>query len=89
MKGGKGSKPWATQIKVTVEGKRRDIYLGTFAREEDAARAYDRVSIARLGHAEAKTNFPVAEYRAEWAELEALGVVAVAARERRRARGQR
>ena len=53
--------------------------IGYFAREEDAARAFDRVSIAKLGHAEAPTNFPVAEYRAEWAELEALGVDGVVA----------
>ena len=31
------------------------------SQEEDAARTYDRVSIAKLGHANAKTNFPVAE----------------------------
>ena len=55
------------------------------AREEDAARAYDRVNIAKVGHTEAKTNFPVAEYRAEWAELEALGVDGAVARERRQA----
>merc|ERR1711940_27457 len=70
----KKSKPWMAYIKVTEDGKQRHISIGTFAREEDAARAFDRVSIAKLGHAEAKTNFPVAEYRAEWAELEALGV---------------
>ena len=86
--GGKGAKPWKAQIQVAKDGKRRIIHIGTFAREEDAARAYDRVSIAKLGHAEAKTNFPVAEYRAEWAELEALGVDGAAARERRRARGE-
>merc|ERR1711951_60393 len=72
--GGKGPKPWLAKIRVTEDGKGRPIHIGTFAREEDAARAYDRVSIAKLGHAEAKTNFPVADYRAEWAELEALGV---------------
>ena len=44
-----------------------------FAREEDAARAYDRVNIAKFGHAEAKTNFPAAEYRDEWELLEAVG----------------
>ena len=64
----------------------KSIHIGTFAREEDAARAYDRVSIAKLGHAEAKTNFPVAEYREEWAELEALGVEAAAAREKQGAK---
>ena len=84
---GRKAKPCIAQISVTKDGKRRRIHIATFAREEDAARAYDRVSIAKLGHAEAKTNFPVAEYRAEWAELEALGVDGAAARERRRARG--
>ena len=87
--GGKGPKPWVANIGVTEDGKYKKIYVGTFAREEDAARAWDRVSIAKLGHTEARTNFPAVEYRAEWAELKALGVVAVAARERRRARGQR
>ena len=84
--GGKGPKPWAAQITVTEGGKSRFIHIGNFAREEDAARAYDRVNIAKLGHAEAETNFPVAEYRAEWAELEAQGVDAAVARERQRAR---
>ena len=73
-------------MKVTEDGKQRQIKIGTFAREEDAARAYDCVSIAKLGHAKAKTNFSVAEYRAEWAELEALGADAAVARERQRAR---
>ena len=40
-----------------------------FAQEEDAARAYDR-AIAKLGHAEATTNFPavlrVAAGEARW-----------------------
>ena len=79
------AKPWVAQIYVTEDGKQRYIHIGRFAREEDAARAFDRVSIAKLGHAEAKTNFSVAEYRAEWAELEALGVEGAVARERRRA----
>ena len=35
--------------------------------------AYDRVNIAKLGHAEANTNFPAAEYRDEWELLEAVG----------------
>ena len=68
------AKPWAAHIKVTEDGKQRTITIGYFAREEDAARSFDRVNIAKLGHAQAKTNFPVAEYRAKWAELEALGV---------------
>ena len=85
---GKGPKPWKAKIRVTEDGKQRTIHIATFAREEDAARAFDRVSIAKLGHAQAKTNFSVAEYRAEWAELEALGVDGAVARERRRARGE-
>ena len=83
--GGKGAKPWAAQINVTEDGKHRQITIGTFAREEDAARARDRVSIAKIGHVEAETNFSVADYRAEWAELEALGVEGAVARERGRA----
>ena len=74
------------QISVNEDGKWRQIHIGSFVREEDAARAYDRVSIAKLGHAKAKTNFPAAVYRAEWAELEALGVDGAAARERQRAK---
>ena len=35
----------------------------------------------KLGHAKAKTNYPVAEYRAEWGQLEALGKKGAAARE--------
>ena len=31
------------------------------------------MNIAKLGHAEAKTNFPAAEYRDEWELLEAVG----------------
>ena len=73
-------------IYIAEDGNRRQISICTFALEEDAARAWDRVSIAKLGHAEAKTNFPASEYRAEWAELEALGVDGAVARERRRPR---
>ena len=82
------AKPWQAYITVAEDGKQRTIHIGLFAREEDAARAYDRVSIATKGHAKAKTNFPAAEYRAEWAELEALGMDGAVARERRRARGE-
>ena len=80
--GGKGSKPWQARIHVTENGKRRFIQISTFAREEDAGRAFDRVSIAKLGPAKAKTNFPAAEYSAEWAELEALGLDGAVALER-------
>ena len=80
------AKPWHAEIRVARDGKSTPRTIANFAREEDAARAYDRVSIAKLGHAEAKTNFPAAEYRAEWAELEALGVDGAVARERRRPR---
>ena len=79
---GRMAKPWVAQTGVTEDGKPRRIHIGRFAREEDAARAYDRVNIANVGHAEAKTNFPIAEYRAEWAELEELGVEGAVARER-------
>ena len=87
--GGKGAKPWAAQIYVTKDGKHRQIHIATFSRDEDAARAYDRVSIAKLGHAKAKTNFPVAQYREEWAELEALGVEGAVALMREHAAAER
>ena len=76
---GRKAKPWSAQINVTEEGKQRRIHIGNFTREDDAARAYDRVSIANSGHGKAKTYFPVAEYREEWAVLEALGVDGTAA----------
>ena len=76
-------------LPVTEDGKQRHLHIATFAREEDAARAYDRVSIAKLGHAKAKTNFPVAEYREEWAELEALGVDGAVALMREHAAAER
>ena len=82
--GGKGPKPWMAQIYVTEDGKKKPITITTFAREEDAARAFDCVSIAAKGPAQAEPNFPLEEYRAEWAELEALGVDGAVARERRR-----
>ena len=67
----------------------RGLQAAVEEEEEDAARAFDRVSIAKLGHAKAKTNFPVAEYRAEWAELEALGVDGAAALMREHAAAER
>ena len=52
---------------VPMRGRGRQVARGHLSRQ----------SIAKPGHTKAKTNFPVAEYRAEWAEwaeLEALGV---------------
>ena len=80
------AKPWSAQIKGTEDGKHRQIHIGYFAREEDAARAYDRVNIAKLGHAKAETNFPVKKYRAEWVQLEALGLKGAVVRERQQTR---
>ena len=54
---GRKIKPWVANRRH--RGRQRNIGIGTFAREEDAARAFDRVNIAKLGHAKAKTNFPV------------------------------
>ena len=68
------AKPWYAQITVTEDGKSRLIHIAYFAREDDAARAFDRVNIAKLGHAKAKSNFPVAEYQEEWGQLKALGL---------------
>ena len=78
------AKPWTAQIEVTEDGMNQFVFIGSFSREEDAARACDRVSIAKLGPAEATTNFPVADYRAEWAELKELGVDGAVAAERKK-----
>ena len=51
------SKPWQAQI--TIDGKKK--YLGSYATEEEAARAYDAEG-ARLGH---ELNFPE-----EWENVE-------------------
>ena len=60
------------QAFVPAPGARgKSYHHACFAREEDAARAYDRMNIAKLGHA--KANFPAAEYRDEWELLEAVG----------------
>ena len=80
---------WRAEIRVTEDGKSKRINIARFAREEDAARAFDRVSIAHCGHAEAETNFPAAEYGAEWAELEALGAHGAVAMEREHAAKER
>ena len=84
------AKPWGAYIHVTKDGKKnRKIGIAHFAKEEDAARAYDRVSIAKHGHGKAPTNFPITDYRDEWTELETQGVDEVVACERRRAHRMR
>ena len=90
MKGGK-AKPWKAEIRVARDGKSTPRTIAYFAREEDAARAYDRVRIAKLGPGGAgvKSNFPMEEYRAEWARLMALGADGALASERVRRRSGR
>ena len=46
----------------------RTVSLGDHDTEEEAAHAFDRAAISKGGRA-AKTNFPVADYEAEIAEL--------------------
>ena len=71
---GRKAKPWRASIRIMEQkGKSRQIYIATFSKEEDAARAFDRVNIAKLGHGKATTNFPIAEYRKEWDALEEMG----------------
>ena len=74
---------------TSEEGKGRQIHISYFAQEEEAARAFDRVNIAKLGHAKAETNFPLADYRADWARLEALGLEGAVAQEREQAAARR
>lgn len=51
----KGDRRWQAAIKV----EHRNIYLGQFADEAEAARAYDRAALLRYGPY-ARLNFPVA-----------------------------
>ena len=81
--------PWAAQIRTSEEGKGRQIHISYFAQEEEAARAFDRVNIAKLGHAQAETNFPLAVYQADWGQLEALGLEGAVALEREQAAARR
>ena len=79
-KGGKGlrDKPWkcSSAYKGVVQHKKtkrweghmwqnkRQIYLGSFAKEEEAARAYDKAAIF-LRKPEEDLNFPLADYASE------------------------
>ena len=56
-----------TILQISVGGKTTS--LGDHETEEEAARAFDRAAINRSGHAEATTNFIVADYAAELDQL--------------------
>lgn len=57
------------QARILVHGK--VTHLGYYVAEADAARAYDRVSLAMHGHA--PTNFPASQYSAaDIAQLQSL-----------------
>ena len=69
------------QAFVPAPGARGKSYHHRLLRPGGGRRppAYDRVNIAKLGHAEANTNFPAAEYRDEWELLEVGAAKAVEA----------
>jgi len=46
---GRKTEPWKAGIDVTADSEGGHFNVGCFAREEDAARAWDRVNIAKLG----------------------------------------
>ena len=56
------------EARLGVPGQRH-VYLGLFACEEDAARAYDK-ALVRLRGIGAATNFPLSDYAAELAQFD-------------------
>jgi AP2-like factor (euAP2 lineage) len=60
------------EASLWLQGKQ--LYLGGFETEEDAARAYDLAAIACKGP-EVHTNFPASFYAEELLELEGQGKV--------------
>ena len=56
------------EARLGVPGQRH-VYLGLFACEEDAARAYDR-ALVRIRGIVAATNFPLSEYATELAQFD-------------------
>jgi len=69
--------PGRWEARIGALRGRKNVALGVFAGEEEAARAYDRALLAGRGRT-AKTNFPVAEYEAEVAAADAAAGVAAA-----------
>lgn len=58
----KFNKKWRAQIRCGGEGARaRQVYLGCYTSDRDAATAYDRAAIKAFGEF-AATNFPREEY---------------------------
>ncbi|GLC35489.1 hypothetical protein PLESTM_000330000 [Pleodorina starrii] len=68
---------WDSSVRYSKTSKRRrkrgkQVYLGMYGTELEAARAYDMAAIVFLGP-RAKTNFPLVEYRHDIEKLTSLG----------------
>ena len=72
--------PGRWEARIGALRGRKNVALGIFETQADAARAYDRALLAGRGRT-AKTNFPVADYDAEVRAADAAGAAGAVAKQ--------